>query len=378
MKSTLLLASVALGLSFAASSAQAVVFDVTNLVSDGVVPAVTIDPDLKNPWGVSRSPTGPFWVSNAGTGTSTIYTGAGEKLGLTVTIPPPAGGSPPSEPTGQVFNGTSSFQIGGATPLFLFATEGGTIAGWAPSFGTNAVTAVDNSAADAGYTGLALGSTAGNDFLYAANFHAGTIEAYDESFASTLAGGFVDPNLGSDYAPFNVQLLDDQLYVAYAKQDQSGEEEVAGAGLGYVDVFTLDGTLVRRLVSEGDEVNAPWGLAIAPSSFGEFAGSLLVGNLGDGTISAFDRLNGDFLGKLRGRDGQPLAFEGLWALVPGNDGAAGSSQKIYFSAGLDDETRGLFGSLTAVPEPTAWLLMLAGFGLAGGMLRQRRRAAPAL
>jgi uncharacterized protein (TIGR03118 family) len=364
----LLAASAALSLTLIAGSANAVEFTVTNLVSDGAAPAVTTDPDLVNAWGLARSPTGPFWVSDAGTGLSTIYDGSGAKLGLTVTIPTAPGGSPPSSPTGIVFNGTSGFQTGGATPLFIFDTEQGVIASWAPAFGSNAVVAVDNSATGAIYKGLALGG----DTLFAANFHAGAIEAYDNAY-KPLSTSFVDPGITSGYAPFNVQVLGGELYVAYALQDADAADEVAGAGLGYVDVFNLDGSFDRRIASPGDAVNAPWGLAIAPSSFGDLAGALLVGNFGDGTISAFDPADGDFLGKLRGTDGRPLFIDGLWALVPGNDGMGGSSRKIYFTSGPDDESHGLFGSLTAVPEPLSWALMLLGFGLTGAVLRRRNR-----
>jgi uncharacterized protein (TIGR03118 family) len=268
-----------------------------------------------------------------------------------------------------VFNGTPGFQVGGETPFFIFDTEDGVIASWAPAFGTTAVVAVDNSATGAIYKGLALGG----DTLFAANFNAGVVEAYDNTYAP-LSTSFVDPGITSGYAPFNVQVLGGELYVAYALQDADAADEIAGAGLGYVDVFNLDGSFDRRIASPGDAVNAPWGLALAPDSFGDLAGALLVGNFGDGTISAFNPLDGDFLGKLRGVDGSPLVIDGLWALVPGNDGAGGSSSKIYFTAGPDDETHGLFGSLTAVPEPLSWAMMLLGFGMAGAALRRRRLA----
>jgi uncharacterized protein (TIGR03118 family) len=362
----------ALSLSLAATTSRALEFKVTNLVSDGSVPAATIDPDLINPWGVSFGPTGPFWVSDNGTGVSTLYNGGGTKLGLTVSIPPADSG-----PTGQVFNGTSGFMVGGAKPLFLFATEAGTIAGWAGSFGTTAATAVDNSGSGANYKGLALGTSGAGNFLYAANFHSGQVETYSDTFAP-LSFGFTDPTIASGYAPFNVQVLGGEVYVAYAKQDAAGEDEVAGAGLGYVDVFSLDGTLIRRIASQGDEVNAPWGLAIAPSSFGKLAGSLLVGNFGDGTISAFDPLTGTFRGRLLGLDGKPLVLGDLWALTVGNNGLAGSREKIYFTAGLSNEAHGLFGSLTAVPEPASWLLMILGFGVTGVVLRTRPRTPQAI
>jgi uncharacterized protein (TIGR03118 family) len=348
-------------------AAAAVTFAVTNLVSDGSVPAVTIDPNLVNPWGVSFAPTSPFWVSDNKTGVSTLYTGAGAKLGLTVTIPPS-----PSSPTGQVFNSgaATAFQIGGTKPLFIFDSEDGVISGWAGSFGTTAQ--IGASTAGAVYKGLAIGSDAAGDHLYAADFHNGVVQMYTNNFGGSTS--FTDPSVAAGYAPFNAQVLNGQLYVTFAKQDAAGHDDVAGAGNGYVDVFNLDGTLNRRLVSQGGEVNSPWGLAIAPASFHDLAGDLLVGNFGDGTISAFDNLTGAFRGRLLGVDNNPLVFGDLWALTPGN-GVTGSSQQIYFTAGLVDENGGLFGVLTAIPEPSSWTLMLLGFGLMGAALRTRARPA---
>ena len=352
----------ALTIAFAAPPAAAVTFAVTNLVSDGSVPAVTVDKDLVNPWGVSFGPTSPFWVSDNKTGVATIYNGAGAKLGLTVTIPPS-----PSAPTGQVFNsgGASAFAIGGTKPLFIFDSEDGVISGWAGSFGTTAQIAA--STPDAIYKGLAIGSDAAGDHLYAADFHHGVVQEYTNNFGPSTT--FTDPTVAAGYAPFNAQVLGGELYVTFAKQDATGHDDVGGAGNGYVDVFNLDGTLNRRLVSLGGEINSPWGLAIAPDSFHELSGDLLVGNFGDGTISAFDKLTGAFKGRLLGIDEKPLVFGDLWALTPGNDAMAGSSKKIYFTAGLEDESGGLFGVLTAIPEPSSWALMILGFGLTGAALR---------
>ena len=362
----------AISLIFAATSAAAVTtFNVRNLVSDGSVPAKTIDPSLVNPWGVSFSPTGPFWVSDNHTGVSTLYNGAGTKLGLTVTVPPPTGASPPSAPTGQVFNGTASFAIGGTKPLFLFGTEDGTISGWAPSFGTTAQLA-PTSANGQVYKGLAIGSNGTGDHLYAADFHGGVVETYTNGFGSAPTT-FTDPTVAAGYAPFNVQVLGGKLYVTFALQNADKHDDVGGAGNGYVDVFNLDGTFNRRLVSLGGQIDSPWGLAIAPTSFREFAGDLLVGNFGDGTISAFDNTTGAFQGKLLGRDMNPLSFGDLWALTPGNGHSAGDTQKIYFTAGLSGESHGLFGALSAAPEPAGWAMMIVGFGLAGVALRGRGR-----
>jgi uncharacterized protein (TIGR03118 family) len=351
----------------AASPSRAVQFVVTNLVSNGPIPAANHDPAMVNPWGLASSPTGPFWTSDNGTGLSTLYNGAGVKQPLTVTIPGPGGAA--STPTGVVFNGTASaFAINGTKPLFIFDTQDGTLAGWAPAFGTTAMLA-PTATPDAIYTGLALGAGAGGPSLFAADFHSGGVNVFDSDYH--LSGVLNDPTLAPGYAPFNVQVLNGELFVAYAKQDEDQEDEVAGAGLGYVDVFNLDGSFNRRIASAGSALNAPWGLAIAPSSFGSLAGSLLVGNFGDGTISAFDPLSGAFRGVLRGTNEQPLVIDGLWALRVGNGGNAG---KVYFTAGPEDETQGLFGSLTAVPEPRTWAIMILGLGLMGAALR--RRVAP--
>jgi uncharacterized protein (TIGR03118 family) len=365
-------AAIAVGVAMSAGSAAgAINFSVTNLVSDGSVPAVTVDPNLVNPWGVSFAPTSPFWVSDNATGVSTLYNGAGAKVPLTVTIPPPLGGTPPASPTGQVFNNTASdFKIAGTQTAFIFATEDGTISGWAPSFGTTAQLAVNTPATGAVYKGLAIGSSGGNNFLYAANFNTGNVDIYNGAFAPS--GSFTDPNVAAGYAPFNVQALGNNLYVTFALQDAAKKDDVSGAGHGYVDVFDMKGTFVRRIASQGGEINSPWGLAIAPSSFKQFAGDLLVGNFGDGTISIFDPLTGTFLGKLNGIDGKPIVLEDLWALTPGNGSAAGSAQKIYFTAGLAEESHGLFGSLSPVPEPSAWALMVLGLGLVGAALRSGR------
>jgi len=362
------------------SPAAAQTFRVTNLVSDGSVAARTVDPSLINPWGMSYSPTGPLWVSDNNSGVTTLYTGSGKKVPLTVTIPPPAGQTFAASPTGQVFNGNSSeFKVsaGGKTGSadFIFATEDGTISGWSPSvnFGS-AVLAVDNSDGGAGavYKGLAMGSTGGSDYLYAANFRGGDVEMYNSSFG--LVNTFTDPNVAAGYAPFNVADLDGTLYVTFALQDASKHDDVAGPGNGYVDAFNLDGAFERRIVSLGGQVNSPWGLDIAPTTFGKLAGDLLVGNFGDGTISAFNATTGAFAGSLMGTGGTPIVEGDLWGLINGNGGSGGDPNKVYFTAGIANESHGLLGSITAVPEPATWGLMLLGVGMMGASLRHRRRA----
>ena len=380
-RSTSLSAALAAGLvlGLSAAPAHATRFVVTNLVSDGFVPAPTVDPNLINPWGVSYGPGGPFWVSDNNAGVSTLYNGSGGKIPLTVNIAPPAGGTS-ATPTGQVFNSSASdFQIssGGKTgkALFIFDTEDGTISGWAPGVDlTHSILAVDNSTVGLGavYKGLAFGSTGGANFIYASDFRNGLIDQYDKNF--NLVRAFTDPTLAAGYAPFNVQVLGGELYATFALQDPAKHDDVGGPGNGYVDVFNLDGSFNRRLASLGGAINSPWGLTLAPASFGAFAGDLLVGNFGDGTISAFNPITGMFEGKLLQPNGTPVALGDLWALINGGGGVGGSTDKVYFTAGVQDESHGLFGSITAVPEPATWAMMIAGLGLVGASLRRRRVA----
>jgi uncharacterized protein (TIGR03118 family) len=381
VRSTSVVAIVAAALLAAqAPSAQAQEFNVTNLVSDGAVPAATIDPSLINPLGISYGPTSPFWLADNGSGVSTLYDGAGTKIPLTVTVPPPMGQSFTSSPTGTVFNGSSTnflVSSGGTTgaAAFLFDTEDGTISGWSPSVNaTNAILAVDNSDGGAGavYKGLAIATTGGSTFLYASNFRAGDVEMYNSSFG--LVKTFTDPTVAAGYAPFNVQELNNTLYVTFALQDAAKHDDIAGAGHGYVDAFSLDGTFESRITSLGGPINSPWGLDIAPSSFGALAGDLLVGNFGDGTISVFNPLTDAYEGKLLGNNGQPIVEGDLWALINGNGGSGGSVNDVYFTAGIANEADGLFGSISAVPEPQAWALMFVGLGVMGATLRGRRQA----
>jgi len=365
-------------LAIGAGSAQADEFRVQNLVSDGSVPAATIDPNLINPWGIASSPSGsPFWVSDNNAGVSTLYNTAGGKVPLTVAIPQ-WDGTPGGSPDGVVFNGSGGFNVSGGgktgSSVFLFATEDGTIQGWAPSVNFTSTEIAVNNFPGAVYKGLAIGSTGGANFIYAANFRGGDVEMYNSSFG--LVGTFTDPNVAAGYAPFNVQDLGGTLYVTYALQNGAKHDDVAGAGNGYVDAFSLDGTFERRIASLGGQINSPWGLAIAPKGFGGFGGDLLVGNFGDGTISAFDPNNGTFEGKLLGLDGKPIVEGDLWGLIVGNGGSGGSADKVYFTAGVMDEAHGLFGSI-GVPEPEAWTLMIVGLGLMGATLRGRRQLAAA-
>jgi len=375
-RSSLLAAMLAL-LAAASAVPAAAAYVQTNLVSDIPGLAAFTDPNLKNPWGISSSPTSPFWVSNNGTGTSTLYNSLGQPFPvaspLVVTIPP----SPGATPTGQVFNGGSGFALAPGQPArFIFATEAGTIAGWNPGTNpTNALIEVDNSASGAVYKGLAIGNNGSGDFLYAANFGNGKIDVFGSSFgAATLAGSFTDPNLPAGYAPFNIQNLNGTLYVTYALVGQGGDD-VPGAGNGIVDAFDTNGNLLKRVVT-GGSLNSPWGLALAPAGFGEFGGALLVGNFGDGLINAFNPTTGALLGALRDATNNPIANDGLWGLRFGNGGNGGNVNTLYFTAGLNNEQNGLFGSIAAVPEPASAPLLLVGFLAAMAARAATRRSRP--
>ncbi|MFB3826302.1 MAG: TIGR03118 family protein [Bryobacteraceae bacterium] len=322
-------------------------YEQRNLVSDMPGPAEKTDPNLVNPWGLSMNPTGPFWVSNNRTGTSTLYNTAGDVNPLVVRIPAATGRTGNSTPTGQVWNGTPGFELAPGKPArFLFVTEDGTVAGWQPDVdASNAITMVDNSGSGAVYKGMALGVRNGSPVLYAANFGAGTIDAFDYAFRPlATGGGFNDPNLPAGFAPFNIQRIGARLYVVYARQDDARHNDVAGAGNGYINVFDSDGNLRQRLVS-GGPLNSPWGMAIAPAFYGDFSNTLLVANFGDGRINAFDVASGEFLGPLTGADGNPIVIDGIWALAVGNGRNGGDATTVYFTAGIAGENHGLLGSL---------------------------------
>jgi uncharacterized protein (TIGR03118 family) len=333
------------------------VYEVTNLVSDGSVPANVTDPNLVNPWGIVFNPFGPVWISDNGTGLSTLYDGAGNIVPLVVKIPlPPGSQEPNSAPTGIVYNGSSlirptDFLVTSAgksgNALFMFATEQGTIAGWAPAIDfLNAFTVVDSSASGAIYKGLALAAGGSGSLLYATDFHNRKVDVFDANFKPvTVSGGFNDPIIPADFAPFGIQAINGDIYVTFAQQDADKVDDVHGRGLGYVDAFDANGNLLERVAIRGF-LNAPWGLTVAPAGFGQFGGRLLVGNFGDGRINAFDLATNRWVGMLVGTDRRPLAIDGLWGLAFGNGFLGQDPDRLYFTAGPDDESHGVYGVIS--------------------------------
>src|SRR5262245_37770093 len=321
-------------------------YEQTNLVSDIPGVARLTDTNLVNPWGMAAGPATPAWVADNGADVATIYPGGFDRN--PPTIAPLVVSIPGGAPTGQVYNGGDGFVVGsGATAgpaRFIFDSEAGTITAWSPTLSPNTSAVTAATTPDAIYKGLTLATGNRGTLLYAADFHGAKIDVFDGHFKPVdLPGAFVDPNLPEGFAPFNIQEIGGRLYVAYAKQDENAEDEVAGPGLGYVDVYTAGGRLVKRLVSAGD-LNAPWGMVKAPEGFGALAGSLLVGNFGDGKIHAYDPRTGEPRGALRYEDGSEVAINGLWALRFGN-GVTGGPETLLFTAGIDDEAHGLFGTL---------------------------------
>jgi len=332
------------------------VYQQANLVSDLPGMAAHTDSHLVNPWGIASSANSPFWVADNHTGVSTLYDGNGTpqptSQPLVVTVPP-APGSTVGSPDGIVFNGSSDFEVSRGSPAhFVFATEDGTISGWAS--GTTAMIKADNSASGAVYKGLAIGKNGTANFLYATNFHANAVNVFDHNYApAMLAGSFSDPSIPMGFAPFNIQNISGVLYVTYALQNAARHDDVPGPGNGFINKFDLNGNLLGRFASHGT-LNSPWGMALAPAGFGEFGGDLLVGNFGDGRINAFDPVTSAFLGQLKDGSGNPIAIRGLWGLRFGNGGSGGDPNTLYFAAGIPGpggmvEDHGLFGSISVVP-----------------------------
>jgi uncharacterized protein (TIGR03118 family) len=343
---------VSLALVFALGGAQAARADdgtyrQRNLVSDGFVAAEQpADPNLVNAWGLAFNPFAVAWVADNGKGVSSLYDGDGHVQGLVVKIPTPTaneGGTP----TGIVFNGSTSaasFPVNGNAAKFLFATEDGVLAGW--NGGTQAVVVVDSSAAGAVYKGIALSAGGSGQLLYATDFNNARVDVFDQSFAAAAlpAGAFTDPQLPAGYAPFGIQAIGGDIYVTYAKQVPGEEDEAHGQGLGVVDVYDPNGALLGRVATHG-ALNAPWGVALAPAGFGRFSNALLIGNFGDGTINAYDPKNYTPLGQLRGPDHKPIRIDGLWGIAFGNGFADQPVNTLFFAAGPDDESHGLYGRI---------------------------------
>ena len=343
-----------------------------NLVSDITQPnnpdgsAVTVDPNLKNSWGLARGAASPWWVNNEGTGTSTLYGGAGTITPLVVTVPNAKDAKGPSGPTGMIFNGTADFNIAPKNPaMFIFATVNGTISGWGPpatpvvAGKSTALLEVDESKNGAVFTGLTWIELQGHHFLLAANFSQRQIEMFDTNFNRVPLSPelFEDDNLPRDFAPYNVQAVSGLVVVTYAKQNanKTGADDNCGEQCGFVDLFNSRGELVRRLQA-GSWLLAPWGVALAPQDFGFFSHDLLIGNRFGGTISAYDIATGNFLGDLLDANDQPIAINGLWGLEFDNRGSneAGTQATpstgpaLFFAAGINNYADGLFGTLTPV------------------------------
>ena len=348
---------------------------VTPLVSNLAGHAAAQDTVLQNGWGIAFIPSGsPFWVNDNATGCSTLYDGAGVKItALQVSIPLPGNFVPPTSchandpnnpssptpaaPTGIVWNPSAAFLVPGTKiqALFIFSTEDGTISAWAGGLtpGASAVLAADESASGAVYKSLAFAVNPKGAFLFAANFNAGTVDVFGPNGADgmftkvTTDGDFSDPEIPPGYAPFNIVNLDGDLFVTYAKQNAQKHDDVAGPGHGFVDVFDTSGHLLHRFASRG-RLNSPWGIARASFAFGPYSGKILIGNFGDGRINVFNN-DGDFIDQIEDSHGRPIVIDGLWTLTLGG-GLHSSPDTLYFSAGPNGETNGLFGTITPVPS----------------------------
>jgi uncharacterized protein (TIGR03118 family) len=349
-------------------------FNTTALVSDGALPAAHADVNLKNPWGVAFNPKGFVWVADNGTNVATLYDGNGVPQSLVVTIPNGLNGS--ASPTGIVFNGTQSFTVTengkSGVAAFIFTGEGGTITAWAPTVGpTNAFVMYDDGAGGAVYKGLALAAMNNNNFLYATDFHNNKIDVFNTSFTKVvMPGGFKDPAMPAGFAPFGIQAIGANLFVTYAMQDAAKHDDVAGAGLGIVDVYDTAGNLKQRFAT-GGPLNAPWGIAQAPGSFGTMSGAILIGNFGDGRINAFNASNGQSIGPLNGPAGSAIVEPGLWGIAFGNDLSNQPSNTLFFAAGPNDEADGVYGRIDLNTTPSTGTNTGSGSGTgtstSGGM-----------
>ncbi|HEY2048886.1 MAG TPA: TIGR03118 family protein [Caulobacteraceae bacterium] len=376
-----------------AASASAGGYVQTNLVTDdptvvaaeGFSPATFVDPKLVNPWGMDHAPGGPWVVADAGFPTAapgpssnvTSYNGAGVVAAINFQSAQNGGGGSGGA-TGLVYNGGSGFNLPtGGPALYLLSNLDGSISGWNPAQGSSAQQVVPGRTGGntAKYSGLDLGEYGGQTYLYAANHQTGKIDVFDSSFTphSFGANAFVDPlSNPNNLLPFNVESIGGNIWVTYAAASAAG----APLGSGFVDEFTANGTFLERFATGGD-LASPWAIVIAPSNFGAFSGDVLIGNFTHGSygyISAYRLSDGAFEGLLSD-NGAPIAMEGLWELAFGGGGQSGATSALYFAAGIDSEKHGLFGDITAVPEPGAWTLMLLGLAATGFAMRRRREGA---
>ena len=328
-----------------ASGSSPVVHQV-NLVSDQPGMARITDHNLVNAWGMSHGPSTPIWVSDNGADVTTLYRGS---LGGTpVSAVPLVVSTPGGAPTGQVFNDTTGFMVPGTSSpaLFIFAGENGDLSAWNPSASPITSAVAIGHVSDAVFKGLALVHSPFGPLLLAADFHHNQVDVWDSSFTQLPVGKlFTDPSLPAGYAPFNIAEVGQRVFVTYAKQDAARHDDVAGPGHGFIDVYTNYGVLLRRFASHG-MLDSPWGMAVAPRTFGAFSGDLLVGNFGDGRISAFNRNTGHLDGQLQDAQHNAIQIDGLWGLIVG-DSVAGGNSAVWFSAGPNGESHGLLGILRA-------------------------------
>jgi uncharacterized protein (TIGR03118 family) len=378
------LRSCALVGSLAGSLSAANLFLVHNLVSDQAGVADHTDKNLVNAWGNAFSATSPFWVADTGTGLSTLYDGTGTpNASIVVSIPAAGGATTPGPATGVIQNSvaTAFLVAAGKSSSFAFCSVDGVISGWNSSVNaTKAQVILDNSKKNAVYYGCAAATpTGGTPQMYVANFNSGKVEVYDQTM-TPIAASFTNAAIPATYAPFNIEAIGGKIYVSYALQNSAKTAWVAGAGNGYVAVYDLTGALVGPTVSTGN-LNAPWGMTVAPATFGDFGGALLVGNFGDGKINAFNNTTGALMGTLNGVNGNPIVIDGLWSIHVGNGGKSVDPTAIYFTAGPVNQTHGLLGSIQSAPSftsasiangasfstaiaPNTWVSILKGGGLA--------------
>ena len=339
-----------LGIALVASPALAQSYRATILTSDIANISNNTDANLANPWGLVAGTSGPWWVSDNATGLSTLYNGAGAAQQLVVTILS-ADGSGTGVPSGIAFNGTGDFQLSSGNPAtFLFVTEDGTLQGWNHNINPTASVIEANNFGSAIYKGMAVASVGGANYIYATNFFAGTVDVFDKEFVphSFGADAFVDSTIPNGFAPFNIQLIDGNLVVTYAKQDDDKEDDVAGPGNGYVDIFDTQGNLLRRL-PHILQMNSPWAIVKAPAKFGAFSNDLLIGNFGSGSIMAFDSKKGAFIGLMLDESKLPIRINSLWSLQFGNGSSAGPTTTLFYTAGTFDEVHGTFGMIVPAP-----------------------------